>query len=525
MHQIFSVQSIFTAFFVFLSYRLLGLLLNRLTTDTRHVPKPPGGNWLWGHELEPMSKPCGEVYAAWLEKLGPVVRMRGFIGHGDILVIADPGIVSHIFTKNAYMYPKSLVFRPLLERIVGKSLVWAEGEDHKKMRALLNPVFTAEQTRLMYESVKVCTDDMVLAFTSHINSHGGDTVVQIRDWTNRATLDIIGRVAFGHDFGCGETVEAKRITNSMAEMVALGMTRMGKIAPIILRNFPILASLPLPSIQSQGEIKLTVRAIAEHLFAKTSNNSESIEGKDLLSTLIRANINEHRGFSKDELLDHICTFVVGGYEMASATLSYTLLALAQNPGIQDKLRKEILEFGADPTYDNLSSRLPYLDAVTKEGLRMYPANAHAERVSLKDDALPLRKPLVTSTGKVLTSLRIKKGQLISVPSIAINRNNAVWGDGSTFRPERWLIPGQLPDPSESTQGWSQIFTFLEGPRMCIGYRLAILEFKVILSSLIKTFVFHDTGADVEFVWSTTLQTRIVGKEESSLPLRVTLTDP
>ncbi|KDQ08459.1 hypothetical protein BOTBODRAFT_191732 [Botryobasidium botryosum FD-172 SS1] len=511
---------------LFLSYRLIRALVCRFTTDVHRVPTPPGGSWLWGHELEPFSKPCGEVYANWFATFGPVVRMRGSFGHGDILAIADPGIISHIFTKHPYIYPKSLVFRPFIERTVGKGLVWVEGEEHRKMRPLLNSAFTAEKTRGAYECIKVCTDNMIMMFADHVSACGGDTIVQIRDWTNRATrvLDVIGRVAFGHDFGCGETAEAKKITNAMTQMVGLGMTHIGKMAPIILRNFPALASLPLPSIQSQSEIKVTVRQLGEKLLAKAANDPESVKGNDLLSTLIRANINDG-GFSKDELLDHICTFVVGGYETSSATLSFTLLALAQNPDVQDRLRREILEFGVEPTYDDLFTKLPYLDAVAKEGLRMFPVSAYTERVALVDDVLPLRKPLVTSTGETLTSLRIKKGQLIAIPSIAINRNNAVWGDGWAFRPERWLTPDQLPDPSESTQGWSQMLTFLEGPRMCIGYRLAILELKIMLSSLVRAFIFRETGAEIEFVFSTNLQARITGKDEASLPLRVSLAEP
>jgi len=115
-------------------------------------------------------------------------------------------------------------------------------------------------------------------------------------------------------------------------------------------------------------------------------------------------------------------------------------------------------------------------------------------------------------------------QLIQIPSFPLDRMNAVWGDGNVFRPERWLNPGQLPAPGKLKQGWSNLFIFSEGPRMCIGYRLALLEYKVLLSSFVKHFVFHDTGAEIEHVWSNTLQPKVVGEEGLSLPVRVTLAD-
>lgn len=55
-----------------------------------------------------------------------------------------------------------------------------------------------------------------------------------------------------------------------------------------------------------------------------------------------------------------------GHETTAGTLGFTIHALAQHPDVQDKLRKEILEFGAEPTYDDFLTKLPYLDAVTKE---------------------------------------------------------------------------------------------------------------------------------------------------------------
>ena len=55
-----------------------------------------------------------------------------------------------------------------------------------------------------------------------------------------------------------------------------------------------------------------------------------------------------------------------GHETTAGVLNYTLHALAQNQDAQNKLRKEIIEFGSEPLYDDFS-KLPYLDAVTKEG--------------------------------------------------------------------------------------------------------------------------------------------------------------
>ena len=79
--------------------------------------------------------------------------------HPDTLVVSDYRIFYHMLIDNPYGYGtipppfhnirlivmiflvKSPVFRPLVDRLLGHGLVWAEGEEHKQQRKLLNPAF------------------------------------------------------------------------------------------------------------------------------------------------------------------------------------------------------------------------------------------------------------------------------------------------------------------------------------------------------------------------------------------------
>ena len=65
----------------------------------------------------------------------------------------------------------------------------------------------------------------------------------------------------------------------------------------------------------------------------------------------------------------------------------------------------------------------------------------------------------------------------------MGRVKSVWGeDAAEFRPERWLDPSRLPSASDTPPGWNGLMAFSAGPRICIGYRLAVLEFKVSFGS-------------------------------------------
>ena len=84
------------------------------------------------------------------------------------------------------------------------------------------------------------------------------------------------------------------------------------------------------------------------------------------------------------------TFLLAATDTTSSALSRTLSLLAENLGIQSKLRDELTtahKERGDFDYDMLQS-LPYLDAVCRETLRVYPPVASVSR----EYAFPLTNP-------------------------------------------------------------------------------------------------------------------------------------
>ena len=231
---------------------------------------------------------------------------------------------------------------------------------------------------------------------------------------------------------------------------------------------------------------------------------------------------------------------VTGYETTSSVLAFTMWTLAQNPDIQSKLREEVRTIVGEPTYDDFvdPNLLPYLDAICKEAMRMFPPAVRGEKVVEEDDIIPLRHPIRGADGSWIKSIPVKKGQVIHIPSFSINRDEAVFGDADIFRPTRWLVgrgdvaeakyctPGEhgLPPADQMCGGWSGLFTFSEGPRICVGMKLALFEYKAILTTLIRSFQFHDTGIALSLRHFNTLTPRIKGREHEgvNLPVKVTL---
>lgn len=102
---------------------------------------------------------------------------------------------------------------------------------------------------------------------------------------------------------------------------------------------------------------------------------------------------------------------MAGYETTSQTVCYALWELAKNPISQAKLREECKDFVGEPSWDDFQTKLPYLDAVLKEVLRIHPAVPNLERVSDREDVIPLRNPIIGEDGRVITEIHIDAGQV------------------------------------------------------------------------------------------------------------------
>ena len=86
-------------------------------------------------------------------------------------------------------------------------------------------------------------------------------------------------------------------------------------------------------------------------------------------------------------------------------MSWALYALSQHKDAQTKLREEILNISTEnPTMDDLNG-LPYMDAIIRETLRLYPALASILREAGKDDCIPLSKPFTDRKGVVHNEIR------------------------------------------------------------------------------------------------------------------------
>lgn len=150
--------------------------------------------------------------------------------------------------------------RPIIERLIGRGLPWAEGDDHKRQRYQLAPFFSsvfdfpgnhtnmvltsnlllrAQATSEMFEVIHTCSriaSDRLATYIKTTGNGKNSTRLDITDWTWRPTLDVIGRAAFDHDFECGESEDAKAIQLSWKHQVNAGLQKIGFVVSVPLNS-------------------------------------------------------------------------------------------------------------------------------------------------------------------------------------------------------------------------------------------------------------------------------------------------
>jgi cytochrome P450 len=179
------------------------------------------------------------------------------------------------------------------------------------------------------------------------------------------------------------------------------------------------------------------------------------------------------------LLNFSCYIsVIAGYETTSTALSYATYILATHPEEQRKLQEHIdgyfdpeTEYTM-PTYETVSE-MEYLDMFIRETLRMFPiAPLVINRETTED--FPIKDIGI-----------IPAGTAITVDMYNLHYNPDLWGplNPYEFHPERFTT-------KRHPMAW---IPFGVGPRNCIGMRFALLQMKMVLVRLLKTYTLVDCG--------------------------------
>lgn len=326
-----------------------------------------------------------------------------------------------------------------IEPVVGAgSIILLDGDEHKEERSRYLPALHGERIR-RYAGM------MEQSAHEEIDRWRPGSIIDARDAAQSVTLRIIVRTVFGiHD--------PKRIGDFIA--VVKGMMR-DYVAPFMF--FPALRHAPL-GLGPWRRFSVRRRQLDAMLGEEIElRHRDGGAGDDVLSALLAG----HDGHDRDDgvVLQQLRTLLVSGHETSATTLAWALFHIHADPLVRRRLLDEL---EAHPSRDDLP-KLPYLNAVIAETLRMHPTVSIVVR--------QLKCPI--------TAWRAQRsaGDVIGVALPALHSDPRVWPDPGRFDPDRFLT--RKPTPAEYSP-------FGYGHRRCPGSAFAGLELSIVLGTVLRT---------------------------------------
>ncbi|KAJ7494216.1 cytochrome P450 [Mycena galericulata] len=490
--------SLLWAFTAYVLYKILKAFYGQRTSPLRTLPGPKSSHWFHGNMRELRDDEDLGLQEGWVQKYGRTLKFHQFLGRPQLFT-TDTKALHHILSKTD-IYQKPPGARITLGSIVGPGVLVVENEQHKQQRKIMNPAFGAPQVRALTSIFVDTSIQLRDIWAAQVANNGGVARVEIISWLNKATLDIIGLAGFNYRINAlarDDSAPPDELTSAFQAL----LTAETDFTFLRLLQFkiPLLRRLPTKSNITSKESQATLTRIGMKLLADSkreiaeNGTFETGNGRDLLALLVRANTSKEipvsQRMSDEDVIAQVPTFLVAGHETTSTALTWALFSLTQNVAAQKRLREELLSVSTDnPTMDELNE-LKYLDCVVRETFRVHAPVTVSARIAMEDDIISFGTPYTDIHGTVHETLRIRKGEMVSIPILALNRDLEIWGpDAMEFVPERWASE---PPLARTIPGvWGHMLTFLGGPKSCIGHRFSVVETKALLFTLVRAFEFE-----------------------------------
>ena len=247
---------------------------------------------------------------------------------------------------------------------------------------------------------------------------------------------------------------------------AIGM-HLERTMKIMFNPFALLLPYDIPGFPFHNLLKhaAEMERIVRSVIAR--KKEQGLEGKDILSIMIQMHLEDPERLSEAELIGHTTTMFRGGYNPNGMALYWTIFLLSQHPEALEKVLEELDQAmgGKDPTPESVE-KLPYLEGVIKEGMRLFPAGTWTGRLAMREFELGGHP--------------FPKGTWIVMSPYVVHRVPEIFPEPYHFKPERWQ--------SEYHSAY-EFMPFSAGPRYCIGTSLGMMQLKIALSMLLQRYSF------------------------------------
>lgn len=377
------------------------------------------------------------------------------IGPIRILLLSLPDDIQNVLiTQNrAFHKAKGPIFKG---GIFGQGLLTTEDEPWRRARRMIQPSFHRRAVAALGDTIVSLTRREILRWQD------GEEREMASDMSALA-FTIATETLFGFQ---GNAVNAQ-VRDGITQAMRYANRRQFSLA-----RLP--AWVPTPEARRFSLVCRQLDDVVSRIIEERTHQESAPQ--DLLNLLMDAVDREGNGFTPQELRDHCLTLLLAGHETTGNALAWTWYLLGQNPGVRAKMEKELSDHlgSASPTTDSLRN-LPYLEAVVREAMRLYPPVWAMARRS----TTPFRLGTTEYPANV---------HVIMLPWV-VHRDPEWFTDPEEFRPERWL------DGSAQNLPAFAYFPFGGGPRLCIARPFALTEIPLVVATICQQFRIHPVAGE------------------------------
>jgi len=419
-----------------------------MTINGTHAPPGPKGLPILGLALAVRNDPLGTLQRL-AREYGDVVSMP--VMRTSRVLVNRPDYIQQLLILDHAKLHKSVLTKLVVAPLLGQGLLISEGDFWRRQRRLAQPAFHRSRTNEYSPVMVECALEQARRWRA------GETR-NIAEEMMKLTLEVAVRTLFGTSLAGDSEAIGKAMTFLMRHYLRRART-----------PWRVPESWPTPANRrARRELEymdsLVYRIISDR-------KKDTRPRNDLLSLLMSAMHDDGSQMTERQVRDESMTLFVAGHETTALSLAWTWYLLGENPAAEARLHEELRStLAGRPADVSDLEKLPYLNAVIHESLRLYPpaymmARMSVEPVQLGGYEIPPRTTLLASQW-------------------VMHRHPRFFEQPDRFMPERWLdgLEHRLPPGA--------YFPFGDGPRRCIGQGFAQLETALVIAAIAQKFSFR-----------------------------------
>ena len=363
-----------------------------------------------------------------------------------VYFMGNPDAVEAIFTAPSDTFELGKlahVFRPFAG---DKSIIMLNGEEHLRQRKLLMPPLHGKRMHFYQQVICELTRE-------EFQKVPHNKPFAIRRLMTNITLKVILRIVFGFKPG-QRSAQLQQLITEVLEAITNPLYS-------TLFFFPQL-QIDLGKYSPWGNFIRKQSAIDELIYAEIQERrgQDYSQATDILSLLLSAEDESGKKMSDQELRDQLITLLFLGHETTASSLAWMFYWVYSLPPVWEQLKTEFVTLENNPDPESLI-KLPYLDAICKETLRLYP-------IAL------ISQPRVVKETIMINGVSYNPESIL-VPCIYLaHHREAIFPNSDQFLPERFL---------ENQFTAYEYFPFGGGNRACIGAAFSLYEMKLVFGTI------------------------------------------